>query len=741
MAVFLSLSMQMKKICTTVIAVFLITAVFSQEELAIPAIPDSRFYHHDQILRSLAAIEKLGKNADNLFPVTGDARLDMAINHSVTVRINNLRARIELDSTLSDNDKYKWLRSINEVLTGYLSSYRARVITKALYPVLINAYEQAVKTEFSGGSIYNIIADNEPEVGNILMGNYALKDNPGIPAAKELMVLKACQKNPEKILKILTDFPDSRFADSLIIKAAFQNQEEFYSYAAVPNALGRKIQSVKHPLVKILGRLALMQTGRMYFPFLDNLYHEKITIDSILPLVMNDSSGGYYKLLVKTRIDYTERMQKGDTPMGVIALTNKLKSKAIELYVNEINALHDERNDNIRFKKLEELNEQDLYYLAVLAEEEIYTSSFVVGVYPRIFQRMNIPRSDSLLLLLHNDYYKKFIKMCAAYNTLDNFLSRMDRSAAEELMKNFVNGLETTRTLEDAVDVADSYASIYNPQLRKLILGQVQANLAENKRTKNKKGELVYDLLNTIFLSMDSTNKIDIAAKFGIDPVYAMPRKSLQDTSGRVIIQQFSYGDKDAISYFGSFMAHFNNPAWKIVRKPNWVEINSAKGSSPVTIYANLPLDEKQELDIQAQDSLISYLEDNNLSPSIVIHRGHSYYLQETIDRLPHGAKLVLLGSCGGYQKLNDILKICPAAQIISSKQVAAGVVNQSLIDAITDKLRQGKDLNWDELWKTVQVRVGAGYRDKFDDYIPPHKNLGAIFIMAYDKVAQNGSL
>ncbi len=738
MAVFLSLSMQMKKICTSVLAVLMVLAVFSQEELPMPAIPDARFYHHDQILRSMGLIEKLGKNADNLFPVTGDPTLDVAINHSIKVRINNLRARIEGDSTMTDNAKFKWLRSINEVLTGYLSSYRARVITPALLPALINAYEEAVKAEFAGNSIYSILIDNEPEVGSILMDNYALKENAGVRTSADAMVLKSCQKHPDRLMKILTDYPNNRYADSLIIKAAFQNQEEFYSYAAVPNALGRKIQSVNHPLVKMLGRLSLMQTGRMYFPFLDNLYHGKITLDSIMPLVANDSSAGYYKLLVKTRIDYTQRMQHGDTPMGVVALTNKLKSKGIDLYINEINALHDERNENIRFKKLEELNAEELYYLAVVAEEEIYTSSFVVGVYPRIFQRMAIPRSDSLLMLLHNDYYKKFIKMCAAYNTLDNFLSRMDHSAAEDLMKNFVNGLESNRTLEDAVDVADSYASIYNPKIRKLISEQVQANLVTNQKQKNKRGEIVYDLLNTIFLSMDSVNKIDIAAKFGIDPVYKMPRTTLQDSSGRVIIQQFSYGDKDAVNYFGAFMARFNNPSWKIIRKPNWVEINSAKGSSPVTIYANLPLDEKQELDIQAQDSLISYLEENNLSPSIVIHRGHSYYLQETINRLPHGAKLVLLGSCGGYQKLNDILKICPSAQIISSKQVAAGVVNQSLIDAITDRLRLGKDLNWDELWKTVQVRVGAGYRDKFDDYIPPHKNLGAIFIMAYDKIAQN---
>lgn len=728
--------MQIMKICTTVLAVFLAVAAFSQEEKVMPPIPDARAYHHEQIIRSMDMITKMAHRLDNLFPVTGNHQLDSAINHSIRVRINNLRAGVELNNGLADNAKYKWLRSINEVLTGFISAYRSKTISATLLPALVGAYEDAMKAELTGNSILPVIAANEPEVGNILMDNFGLKENAGLPAAREVLVLKACQRNPENILKILTGYPNVKYADSLIIKAAFQNQEELYSFAAVPNALGRKIQSVDHPLVKLIGRLALMRTGRMYFPFIDNLYRKKITLDSIRPLVLNDSSGGYYKLLVKTRIDYAERMQHGDTPMGVITLTNRLRSKAVELYINEINALHDIANENIRFKKLEELEPEELYYLAVLGEEEIYTSSFVTGVYPRIFRKMHIPRSDSLLMLLHNDYYKKFIKMCAAYNTLDNFLSRMERSSAESLMRRFVNGLENTKTLEDAVDVADSYASIYNKDIRKLILTQVQANLKRNSRQKNKRGEMIYDLLNTIFLSMDSVNKIDIAARFGIDPVYMMPRRSLQDSSGRVIIQQFSYGDKDAANYFSAFLSRFSNANWRITRKPNWVEISSAKGA-PVTIYANLPLDEKKELDIQAQDSLISYLEENQLAPTIVIHRGHSYYLQETINRLPHGAKIVLLGSCGGYQKLNDILKICPAAQIISSKQVGAGVVNQSLIDAISDRLRSGKDINWDGLWKTVQVRVGAGYRDKFEDYIPPHKNLGAIFIMAYDKMAK----
>ncbi len=733
MNLFLGQFMNRKQLYLTISALLLSLSVFSQEAMTIPEIPASREFHHETILISLNAITHLKNKTDSLIPFTGNALLDRSLDHAVRVRINNLRAVVEGNKTLSDNDKFKWLRGINEMLTGFLSAYRSRSMSVGMLPALVKAFEDAMQAELSGNSMLPVMIENNLEVGSILTDNFALKSNPGITAAADYLVLKTCQRNPLDVLKILTRYPNNRFADSLIIQAAYRNQEELYSYAAVPNALGRKIQSVDHPLVKMIGRLALTKTGRMYFPFLDNLYRNKISIDSITPLVINDSSVGYYQLLVKTRIDYATRMQQGDTPMAAMVLTNKLRSKAVELFINEINALHDVPNENIRFKVLDKLGPEELYYLAVMGEEEIYTSSFVVGVYPRIFQRMQVPRADSLLRLIQGDYYKKFIKICAAYNTLDNFLSRMEKGTAENVMRRFVNGLDASPTLEDAVDVADSYASIYNKDLRNLILAQVKLNLANSNCNRNKRGAVIYDLLNTIFLSMDSSNNVDIASRLGIDPVYIMPRKSLQDTSGRIIIQQFSYGDKDAASYFGAFMNRFSNSNWRITRKPQWVEINSAKGS-PITIYANLPLDEKQELDLQAQDSLISYLEEKDLPPSIVIHRGHSYYLPETIKRLPASAKVVLLGSCGGYQKLNDILQICPKAHIISSKQVAAGVVNQSLIDAITDKLRAGKDLNWEELWKTVQGRVGAGYRDKFDDYIPPHKNLGAIFIMAYDK-------
>ncbi len=725
--------MKMKKFYLLACSFLVIAVVSAQKELTMPPIPPMRQLHHDKIIGSLQTITKLHSKKDSDFPITSDARLNTAINKSIRVTINNMRAEIELSKELDTNAKFKWLRGINEMLTGFISLYQAKGIKSVMFPALVKAYHDAMKLEIKGESIVPVIEDNALEVGNVLMDNFALKENAGIAKSKDILVLKACQRDPDHVLRVLSRFPDNSYADSLIVRAALHNQQDLYNYAAAPDALGKKIRSNDHPLVKLISKLALSKSGRIYFPFLDELYHNRLSMDSIRPYATNDSTDGYYKLLVRTRISYAARIRQGDTPMVADVLTERLRFKAIERYINEINALHDVSNENVRFKILEPLNATELYYLTVLGEEEIYTSSFVSGVYPRIFQRMKYPSSDTLLALVHYDFYKKFIKMSAAYNTLDDFLKRMNKTASENLMRNFAAGLERTKTLEDPVDVADSYASIYNKDLRRLILDEVQQNLAENERRQDQRGIAIYNLLNTIFLSMNPSSKVDLSSTLGIDPVYYMPVKLLKDSSGRIIMQQFFYGDKDGNVVFNSFLNKFRNANWKTIRKPNWVEVSSVKGT-PVTIYANLPLDEKKELDAKAQDSLNRYLANNDLEPTVVIHRGHSYYLKQTIDQLASSAKLILLGSCGGYQKLNDVLSICPGAHIISSKQVGTGIVNQGLIDVISEKLRQGKDLVWDELWKSLEVRFSGSAKEKFEDYVPPHKNLGAIFITAYTR-------
>lgn len=58
-------------------------------------------------------------------------------------------------------------------------------------------------------------------------------------------------------------------------------------------------------------------------------------------------------------------------------------------------------------------------------------------------------------------------------------------------------------------------------------------------------------------------------------------------------------------------------------------------------------------------------------------------------------------------------------------------MINRPFIDLINEKLRNGNNIDWMPFWKEFTAK--AGKVEGFADYIPPHKNLGAIFIKAYN--------
>jgi hypothetical protein len=180
-------------------------------------------------------------------------------------------------------------------------------------------------------------------------------------------------------------------------------------------------------------------------------------------------------------------------------------------------------------------------------------------------------------------------------------------------------------------------------------------------------------------------------------------------------------------------------PEWKITENPQWVTITSTKGK-PVLIFANRPLLGDDDPDAKAQKALNDYLYDRHLKPTVVIHRGHSYHVKYTIEQMPPTARIVVLGSCGGYNNLSEVLKINEDAHIISSKQVGTKTVNEPILQAINNTLLAGKDVEWLPMWKVLNASFMKDpvAKEKFDDYIPPYKNLGAIFIKAYRKAMDN---
>jgi hypothetical protein len=144
-----------------------------------------------------------------------------------------------------------------------------------------------------------------------------------------------------------------------------------------------------------------------------------------------------------------------------------------------------------------------------------------------------------------------------------------------------------------------------------------------------------------------------------------------------------------------------------------------------------MPLDSKKEMDMKAQDSLIAFLEQQSIEPTILVHRGHSYHLCKTLERLKPSVKLAILGSCGGYNSVISIASINPDVQVIGSKKMGSKSINDPLIDVINGALQHKQDLSWPDIWEKLAARFSkdAFALNLFNEYIPPGKNV-SLFVL-----------
>jgi len=722
------------------IATLLPLSVFANNDTT--NIPLGRQIFHDRIKEEQRLADKADGRLDGLIKVSNNPDVNLQVTDAIIRKVNVLRNDIEINNDIpSNNDKVRYLRYLEDLLKDFINNWKSHKLNPALAPLLVQNFHEIFKANIKGESMAPLIQKVPYEVG--LINASIFEDNPGYQESKIVLFRKFCALYPDKILANIGPYANEPFADTLVIDAFKNSPSQLYSYAQSSGSKqGRLIRRIDDPRIKTVVQLSAQNRALFYFPFMDELISGKLKMADVTKVAGNSDknydSVGYYSLLVKTEIDYYDRFIHGDTPIamfGANGLVDMLKAKAIQHFITPINLLHENPNPAVRFKAIQPLSAQELYYMMVLGENDIYTSSYKYS-FDRMIQKMGpVPHGDSLLLSLHFDRFKKFIKMAAGYNKLDEFLKTMPENS-EKLMQAFVAKLETTGTLEDAVDVADSYGSITNPQLQQSMLKNVEWNEQRCIKEDNERGRKIYNLLKTIFLSADPKNGIDLSKQIGIPPIYTIDYNYLADDSGRIIEQVFFYGDKDGKMSYASYLSSFPSNDWSIVKKNEWIEIKSKKGKR-IWIFANLPLDNETDKDAAAQTDLINYLDSKDLKPSIVIHRGHSYHLPYTIKQLPESAKIIMLGSCGGYQNLKTILTYCPNAHIISTKQTGAKDVNKPIIDALDNTLRAGNNIDWRQMWSGLEnyfSKTSRETRETFEDYIPPQKNLGALFIKAYNK-------
>lgn len=178
-------------------------------------------------------------------------------------------------------------------------------------------------------------------------------------------------------------------------------------------------------------------------------------------------------------------------------------------------------------------------------------------------------------------------------------------------------------------------------------------------------------------------------------------------------------------------MNSFSPQFWKIETFQLYVKISSKSGKR-VVIYANKP-----EAEYYGQDAIREIFLKTGMWPDIVVHRGHSFYVQTSLESVMPGANIVFLGSCGGYQNVSQALQYASEAFIISTRQVGSAQINDELLYTLNEWIRTGKNLNWSKLWQVVRVKANADPRMKqrFSEYVAPNENLGALYLRKYNQL------
>ncbi len=535
----------------------------------------------------------------------------------------------------------------------------------------------------------------------------------------------AAQYRPDLVFKSYDAYYTKGYTLHVLEEAAKVAPVTIKRYFVKGNGIYETLKGSQDTVIKTLLKIREKYNLKTNaYALIDEIANGNLTIEQANTIGENPEK--YLRTMLKIR---TKR-----NPLGVHSLEDDLEIYSLK-FVRVLNDLHNDK-DEVRFASIENFSAEELYTMMVYSEEEIFTSTFN-GLFKRMMIKLGPVSGYEFLGTVGDNRFRTFIKMSAGFGKLTPFLQSMTPVHQQMLMIKFASGLEQYNDLSQAVEVADAFGSITDSLVLKILRGAVKYEYVRLNAAKDVKGKAIYGLLSNLFVERSISNEnwfASVAKQYALPSFDRIENSKLvnRDSVSRWMI--YFYDDEDGEASFSSFVKTFNDTAWRIVDSSIYVIIESKKGK-PVQIYANK---NKNEYDGQAK--LESIFADNNWDPNVMVHRGHSYYAYKTIEKIHDNTQVFVLGSCGGYHSLSTIIERSSDISIISSKQIGTMFVNNPMLKLLAEKVRQGKDIEWQGLWDELgkTVKDNSKAYERYQDYIPPHKNLGAIFIKTYNRLMES---
>lgn len=518
---------------------------------------------------------------------------------------------------------------------------------------------------------------------------------------------------PFEVLNKFKNLAFTPLGSEVITNLAKIDPASIKQYLGSNHLIERSLKSNRDSVVQLIIQLYQMYgVQSKSYALIDLIWHKKLTFQQAENITKNEA------LFYKTLID----LRKNKSILASYTVEKEIETIAMSRVV-EINLRHDD-SEPFRFAPINNDNAYEIYTSIVYSAEEVFTSSFL-GMYKRLNEKRKEPSGYAFLEQLNFNKFRVFLKQCAGYNKIDDFLLTMNDSQQNALITMFVSGLyQYGGDLGPAVDVADTYGSLENEKVKAIFVKTIKRELRKCIQDQNEHGTKIYGLL--FKLTGGDPNEYTSNYVFNIPALVRVYSSDLFKNDIH-IQQHFFFDDEDGETAFNHWLGLYPVSLYKKEDKGNYVLISSISGKK-MLIYANKP-----HTEIEGREDLKKLFEETGRFPDLIVHRGHSYYIENTLENMNHSNKVAILGSCGGYQNISKAMDNAMDVQIVSTKQVGTLVVNSTLIQEITETIRLGKDLVWLDIWKQIGVKLQNNAQ--FKDYIPPYKNLGAKFIKAYNEL------
>ncbi|MBL7799222.1 MAG: hypothetical protein JNL95_00735 [Chitinophagales bacterium] len=539
----------------------------------------------------------------------------------------------------------------------------------------------------------------------------------------EPFLLYAATNYPEEVVENYHQYWDRPYRNKIVERVGKVAPNEMKKYVLEGNPINKIFKESKDPAVQqILKITENLGKRTQAYVLMDPIVRGEMTLASA------DFTTQKPVTFLKKMIQI--RMQKD--PIGEFSLEKELEIQSLK-FVRNLNELHNEP-DSKRFASIDNFTPEQLYTLIVYSEEEVFTSSFN-GLLKRFLTKMGKTNGLTFLKSVGMNRYRTFIKQCASFGKLNEFMATMTVDDQKALLKMFVCGLDDANTsIDQAVEVADTYTGISDETLLTFIRKNIREEYKRSQQTKSREGMAIYGLLTSLFNSGREFNEDwyeNISEKYGIPDITMLKNATLFQQNKESVWHMYFYDDEDGGASFKSFMNTFADKNWAVKEEDSLHVVIRSVNGQPVVIYANKP-----KAEYEGQAYLERILDSAGIQPDVLIHRGHSYYASKTIEKIKPSAKLFVLGSCGGYHNLSGVIQRAPEAHIISSKQIGVQGVNNPMLKRIADAVREGRDVEWAQIWSDLDKQLkGSESYIRFVDYIPPHKNVGAVFIRSYMKL------